>query len=93
MVNGQIGFENKHPSIEIEWGLWAQLGRPLDLVGPLLAVAYLELWGVAPSFLTETIHNSVEMPILEVKEMVNVLIYLDVTVKIHHLAIFHKLSP
>jgi hypothetical protein len=91
MICGQIGLINKHASIEVERGLRTHLSRPLDLIRTLLAVTNLVLRAVAPCFLTEAVHHSIEATIRHVKEVVYVVKYLDVPVQIYHLAILHKL--
>lgn len=92
MVCGKVGLIHEHASIEVEGRLGAKLSRPLDLVGALLAVANLVLWRMAPSFLTEAIHYSVEITVGKVKEVVDVFKNLDISVKVDHLAVLHKLQ-
>lgn len=80
MVSGQVRLINEHASIEIERRLWPKITRPLNLIRALLAVTDLVLRGVAPSSLAETVHHSIEVVIRQVKEVIDVLKHLDVTI-------------
>lgn len=92
MVNRQAGLIHKHASIEIVRRSGAQLWVPLDLIRALLAVTNLVLRAVTPSFLTEAIHHSIEVVIRVVKQVVNVLKNLNITVQVDHLAVLDKLQ-
>lgn len=92
IINGQAGLINKHASIEVKRGPGAQLrSGPVDPIRALLAVANSVLGTVTPSFLTETIHHCIKIPIWQVKEVINVLIYLYIPIQVYHLAVLHKL--
>jgi hypothetical protein len=91
MICRQVGLINKHASVEVERRLRTHLSRPMDLIGTLLAVTNLVLGAIAPCFLTEAVHGSIEVAIRHVKEVIYVIKHLDVTIQIYHLAILHKL--
>lgn len=92
MVCGEVGFIHKHASIEVKGRLGAKLSRPGDLVRALLAVANLVLWSVAPCFLTKAILHSIEVVVWKIKEVVYVFKNLNVSIKVNHLTILHKLQ-
>lgn len=92
MVDRQAWLIHKHASIEIEGRPGAQLRVPLDLIRALLAVPYLILWATAPSWLTEAVLHSIEVVVRVVKEVIDVLKNLNISVQIDHLAVLHKLQ-
>ena len=85
-------LKDKHSSIEIQRRRTTHFSRPSDLLRALLAIPNLVLWGVAPCFLTEAVHHCIKVPILAIKQMVYVVIYLNVCVQIDHLAVLLKLQ-
>ncbi|KAA8536716.1 hypothetical protein F0562_029194 [Nyssa sinensis] len=91
IIGGETGLVDKHASIEVERRPGPQLGGPLDLIWALLAVANLVLWAVTPRFLTEAVHHRIEIAIWHVEEVIDVLVHLDVSVQVYHLAVLHKL--
>ena len=91
VISGQVGLVNKHASIEVERRLRTHLGRPPNLIRTLLAVTHLVLRAIAPCFLTETVHHSIEVTTRHVKQVVYVVENFDVPIQIYHLAILHKL--
>lgn len=92
MVDRQAWLIHKHASIEIKGRPGAQLRVPLDLIRALLAVPYLILWATAPSWLTEAVLHSIEVVVRGVKEVIDVLKNLNISVQIDHLAVLHKLQ-
>lgn len=92
MVSGQAGLEHEHAGVEVERRFGPHVGRPLDPVGALLAVANLVLWAVSPILLAEAVHHCVEVGVWVVEEVVYVAEYLDVTVQVYHLAVFYELQ-
>jgi hypothetical protein len=89
---GHAGLVREHAGVEVERGRRAQLGgRPRHLVRALLAVADPVLRGVAPRLLAEAVHHRVEVPLLELEQLVDVLEHLDVRVQVHHPLVLHEL--
>ena len=92
IVGGEAGLEDEHAGVEVERRRRAELcGGPADLIGALLAVADLVLRGVAPCLLAETVHYCVEMAVWQIKQVVYVVVHLNVSVQVYHLTILHKL--
>lgn len=91
MVGVETGLIDEHASVEIEWRFGSEFRGPLNLIRALLAVPNLVLRGMAPCFLAETVHHSIEVIIWQIKQVVYVIKHLDVSVKIDHLAVLHEL--
>lgn len=90
---GQAAWlKDKHSSIEVEGRRLTHLSWPCHLIRALLAVADGVLRCVTPCFLTEAVHHGIEITIRCVKEMINVIIHLDIRIQVNHLAIFLKLQ-
>lgn len=86
-------LEHKHPGVEVQRRRRTHLGRrPCNLVRALLAIPNFVLRRVTPCFLTEAIHDSIEVSIRSVKEVIYVVEHLDVRVQIYHLAVLLKLQ-
>lgn len=84
-------LEDEEAGVEVEGRRRPHLGRPGHLVGALLAVADGILLGVTPCLLTKTVHHSIEGAVGSIKQVVYVVIHLNVRIQIHHLAILFKL--
>lgn len=83
---------DKHAGIEVEGRRWAHLvSRPCNLVRALLAVPDLVLRCVAPCLLTEAIHHGIEVAIRQSKQVVYVLIDLDICIEVYHLLVLDEL--
>jgi hypothetical protein len=65
--------------------------RPRDPIRALLAIANLVLRRVAPRLLTEAVLDGVEAAGLQVKEVVDVVVHLDVGVQVHNLLVLDEL--
>lgn len=91
MISGETRLEDEHPSVEVEGRGLTHLSWPFDLIGALLAVSNLILGSVAPRLLTETVHHGVEVAIWHVKEVVYIIVYLNISVQVYHLTVFYKL--
>ncbi|TQE08096.1 hypothetical protein C1H46_006370 [Malus baccata] len=88
MVGLEAGLEHEYAGVEVQRRRRAQLRcGPLDLFRALLAVPDLVLQRVAPSFLVETVPDCVEMSIWQVKEVVYIVVHLNVPVQITALAL------
>lgn len=85
-------LEHEKTSVEVEWRRrGVHVSRPRHLVRALLAVANGVLFGVAPCLFAETVHDSVEVAVGGVEEVVYVVVHLDVCVQVHHLVVLLKL--
>lgn len=83
---------DEHASIEVWRRRRAQLSRPLHLFGALLTVPNLILRRTAPCLLTEAVHHSIKLAIRQLKEVIDIVKHLYITVQVDHLLILHKLQ-
>lgn len=84
-------LKHEHASVEVQGRWLTQLFRPLHLVKALLAVTDLVLRAVTPCLLAEAIHYSIELSIWKIKQVIYVLIHLNVSIQVYHLTVLHKL--
>lgn len=88
----QAGLVDEHTGVEVRRRRRAECRlRPRRPLWALLTVANLVLPRVAPGPLAEAVLDRVEVPVRQVKQMVNALEHLDVCVQVHHLPVLHEL--